>query len=99
TIAWVPQNDEVESKSNSITKNTAYVPYRVLGNLSISGNNLTIECLSDRLLKTCNEIIQSLAGKYLIYIGDSYRELSDSSIQTESEDYYYDEDDDYRLDI
>jgi len=99
TIAWVPQSDEVESKSNSIIKNEAYVPYRVLGNLSISGKNLIIECLSDKLHKNCNEIIQSLAGKYLTHIGDMYKELSDSSTQTENEDYYYDDNDDYHLDI
>ena len=82
TILWVPQNDEVEdslktknSTRNNNTKKETYTLYRVLGNLSISGKNLIIDCLSDRLLKNCNEIIRSLAGKYLTYIGDTYKEL------------------------
>ena len=100
TILWVPQNDEVEdtqiknSTSNNNIKKERYIPYRVLGNLSISGKNLIIDCLSDRLLKNCNEIIQSLAGKYLTYVGDTYKELPYPSIQTENEDDY----DDHHLD-
>ena len=97
TILWVPQNDEVEdslktknSTRNKNTKKETYTLYRVLGNLSISGKNLIIDCLSDRLLKNCNEIIQSLAGKYLTYIGDTYKELPYSHTQTENEDDYYD---------
>jgi hypothetical protein len=97
TILWVLQNDEVEDSlttknstdNNNIRKET-YIPYRVLGNLSISGKNLIIDCLSDTLLKNCNEIIQSLAGKYLTYIGDTYKELAYSSIETENEDDYSD---------
>ena len=84
TILWVPQNDELEdslktknfTNNNNNIKKEAYIPYRVLGNLSISGKNLIIDCLSDTLLKNCNEIIQSLAGKYLTYLGDTYKELS-----------------------
>lgn len=34
--------------------------------------------------------IQSLAGKYLTYIGDTYKELPYSNTQTENEDDYYD---------
>ena len=101
TILWVPQNDEVgdtlktrNSTSNNNIKKETYIPYRVLGNLSISGKNLIIDCLSDRLLKNCNEIIQSLAGKYLTYVGDTYKELPYPSIQTENEDDY----DDHHLD-
>jgi len=94
TILWIPQNDEVEDslttkKGINHNKNVnegTYVPYRVLGNLSISGKNLTIDCLSDTLLENCNKIIQSIAGGYLIYIGDTYEELSYSNAQTENED-------------
>jgi hypothetical protein len=97
TILWVPQNDEVQdslktknSTNNNNIKKEIYIPYRVFGNLSISGKNLIIDCLSDTLLKNCNEIIQSLAGKYLTYIGDTYKELPYSNTQTENEDDYYD---------
>ena len=98
TILWVPQNDELEdslktknsTNNNNNIKKEAYIPYRVLGNLSISGKNLIIDCLSDTLLKNCNEIIQSLAGKYLTYLGDTYKELPYSNTQTENEDDYYD---------
>jgi hypothetical protein len=92
TILWVPQNDEVEdnlttkkgTNNNNINEGT-YIPYRVLGNLSISGKNLTIDCLSDTLLENCNKIIQSMAGNYLTYIGDMYKELPYSNTQTENE--------------
>jgi hypothetical protein len=100
TILWVPQNDEVEDSlttkkgtNNNINEET-YIPYRVLGNLSISGKNLTIDCLSDTLLENCNKIIQSIAGDYLIYIGDTYKELLCSNTQTENED----DNSDYQLD-
>jgi len=92
TILWIPQNDEVEDSLTTKTNNNenvsegTYIPYRVLGNLSISGKNLTIDCLSDTLLENCNKIIQSIAGDYLIYIGDTYEELSYSNAQTENED-------------
>jgi hypothetical protein len=96
TILWIPQNDEVEdglttkkgTNNNNINEGT-YIPYRVLGNLSISGKNLTIDCLSDTLLENCNKIIQSIAGDYLTYIGDTYRELSYSNTLTENEDDNY----------
>jgi hypothetical protein len=94
TILWIPQNDEVEDSlttkkginNNKNVNEGTYIPYRVLGNLSISGKNLTIDCLSDTLLENCNKIIQSIAGDYLIYIGDTYEELSYSNAQTENED-------------
>jgi SEC-C motif len=97
TILWIPQNDEVEdslttkkgTNSNDINEGP-YIPYRVLGNLSISGNNLTIDCLSDILLENCKKIIQSIAGDYLTYINDTYKELSYSNTQTENEDDNYD---------
>ncbi|MGB8938302.1 MAG: hypothetical protein WCC17_24685, partial [Candidatus Nitrosopolaris sp.] len=97
TLLWVLENDEVESTSSNNIKKETYTPYRVLGNLSISGKSLIIDCLSDKLLKNCNEIIQSLAGKYLTHIGDTYKELPYSSTQTENEDDY-DDYDDYHLD-
>ena len=75
----------LRADNNNIKKET-YIPYRVLGNLSISGKNLIIDCLSDT-----NEIIRSLAGKYLTYIGDIYKELPYSSIETENEDDYSDQ--------
>ena len=99
TILWVPQNeveDSLKTKNsrNNNNKNNikkeSYIPYRVLGNLSINGKNLIIECLSDTLLKNCNDIIQTLAGKYLIYIGDAYKELPYSNTQTENKEDYYD---------
>ncbi|MFZ0513463.1 MAG: SEC-C metal-binding domain-containing protein [Candidatus Nitrosopolaris sp.] len=99
TILWVPQNeveDSLKTKNsrNNNNKNNIkkeiYIPYRVFGNLSISGKNLIIDCLSDTLLKNCNEIIQSLAGKYLTYIGDTYKELPYSNTQTENKEDYYD---------
>ena len=99
TILWVPQNDEVEGLTtkkgtNNNNNEETYIPYRVLGNLSISGKNLTIECLSDTLLGNCNKIIQSIAGDYLIHIGDTYKELPYSNTQTQNED----DNSDYQLD-
>ena len=100
TILWIPQNDEVEDSLTTKTNNNenvsegTYIPYRVLGNLSISGKNLTIDCLSDTLLENCNKIIQTLAGKYLTYVGDTCKELPYFNTQTENE---YDESD-YQLD-
>ncbi len=95
TILWVPQNDEVEGSltttknSTNYKKKETYTPYRVLGNLSISGKNLIIDCLSDTLLKNCNEIIQSMAGKYLTHIGDTYKELQYPYTETENEADYH----------
>jgi len=99
TILWVPQNDEVEGLTtkkgtNNNNNEETYIPYRVLGNLSISGKNLTIEYLSDTLLGNCNKIIQSIAGDYLIHIGDTYKELPYSNTQTQNED----DNSDYQLD-
>jgi hypothetical protein len=34
-----------------------------------------VECLSDRLLEKCNDVIRLLADKYLLYLGDNYTEL------------------------
>jgi hypothetical protein len=75
TILWALQNDEdslttKNSADNNNIKKETYIPYRVLGNLSITGKNLIIDCLSDILLKNCNEIIQSLAGRQIL---DIYR--------------------------
>lgn len=96
TILWMPQNDEEDdlttkkgTNNNNINEGK-YIPYRVLGNLSISGKNLTIDCLSDILLENCNKIIQTLAGKYLTYVSDTYKELPYSNTQTENEDDNYD---------
>ncbi|MGA9318458.1 MAG: SEC-C metal-binding domain-containing protein [Nitrososphaeraceae archaeon] len=64
TILWMPSPDSEEDKDYdrnyiSTTNNTdvnkeVYIPYRVLGNLSITGRNLQVECLSDKLLENCN---------------------------------------------
>ena len=50
--------------------------HRVLGNLSIIGKTLIVECLSDNLLKRCNDTIPRLVGsEHLIHLGDIYSEL------------------------
>jgi hypothetical protein len=52
------------------------MPYRVLGNLSLTGKMLIIEWLSDRLLKKCNDtILLPIGSKHLIHLGHSYSEL------------------------
>ena len=58
TILWVSE-DEYDQEREDIfgiynnggggKKESRYIPYRVLGNLSIDGKNLKVECLSDSL--------------------------------------------------
>ena len=54
-----------------------------LGILSIDGKNLEVECLSDALLYQCNDLIQSLAGKYLKHLGNAYKDISSSGLNAE----------------
>jgi hypothetical protein len=87
TILWLPPNEEKDTSLHSnITgkdknkKEEQYTQYRVLGNLSIMGKTLIVECLSDRLLKKCNDtILRLVGGKHLIHLGDSYSELMPSN--------------------
>ena len=90
TILWMPSPESEENKyyhrnyvstthnkrnDNDVNKEV-FTAYRVLGNLSITGSNFMVECLSDKLLENCNNVIRLLADKYLLYLGDSYTELS-----------------------
>jgi SEC-C motif len=82
TILWLPPNEYKDtslhssSKGKKDKKGEQYTPYRVLGNLSLTAKTLIVECLSDRLLKRCNDTILRLVGsKHLIHLGDSYSEL------------------------
>ena len=88
TILWLPPNEEKDTSLHSNIKGKyknkkeeQYSPYRVLGNLSIVGRTLIVECLSDRLLKKCNDtILRLVGGKHLMYVGDSYSELMPSNV-------------------
>ena len=84
TILWVPvEEDEDEDEDESekhgkrrSRKNTGrFIPYRVLGNLDITGKTLFIECLSDSLLFRCNNLLESIAGKYLRHMGNTFMEI------------------------
>ncbi|MER5176615.1 MAG: SEC-C metal-binding domain-containing protein [Candidatus Nitrosocosmicus sp.] len=99
TILWVSKGDDGPQEHKDISdvynsgdssggigsKNEGrYIPYQVLGNLSINGKILEIECLSDSLLYQCNDLIQSLAGKYLEHVGNVYKDISSSGLNAES---------------
>ena len=59
TVLWLP--DSLNNKrKHSRSKNEKLVPCKVLGNLSINGKILTISCMSDKLLKRCNDIVKIL---------------------------------------
>jgi hypothetical protein len=73
TLLWLPTIGEHDSKISK--DNKKYTLYRVLGNLSIKGKLLIIQCMSDKLLGRCNDIIQNLGGKYLDHRVDKYSEL------------------------
>ena len=84
TILWVSV-DEDKDGSKNINKNTDhFIPYRVLGNLEISGKILEVECLSDSLIFECNKLIQSLAGKYLKHMDNTYKDVSSLSLSAVS---------------
>lgn len=99
TILWMPSPDSEEDKdydenyvsttnkkrNGNDDNKEVFTAYRVLGNLSITGRNLMVECLSDRLLEKCNDAIHPLADKYLLYLGDNYTELPSSKICTEDD--------------
>ena len=36
---------------------------------------MTVSCMSDKLLEKCNDILENIAGKYLVHLGDKYTEL------------------------
>jgi len=89
TILWVSEDEydlqerennyEIYNNDGREKKEGRYTPYRVLGNLFIDGKILEIECLSDSLLYQCNDLIQSLAGKYLKHLGNVYKDILSSS--------------------
>jgi SEC-C motif len=91
TILWLPNSSFASSLSSNkkkkysrkSNKNEEFVPYRVLGNLSIKGKIMNVSCMSDKLLKKCNDIINNIAGKYLIYLGDKYTELQHDTKENE----------------
>ena len=93
TILWVPvDEDDVKDeggKNNKKTKKNSdgFIPYRVLGNLDITENALVIECLSDSLLFRCNDLLQSLAGKYLRHRGNTYKEIPSTESKDHDEQY------------
>ena len=96
TILWLPPNEETDTSLRSSSKGKdknkdkieeQYTPYRVLGNLSLTGKMLIVECLSDTLLKRCNDTILRLVGsKHLIHLGDSYSELMPPNIADRRQD-------------
>ncbi|MDN5846403.1 MAG: SEC-C domain-containing protein [Candidatus Nitrosocosmicus sp.] len=80
TILWVPvdedeEEDEKYGKRRSRNNTGRFIPYRVLGNLDITGKTLFIECLSDSLLFRCNNLLESIAGKYLRHMGNTFMEI------------------------
>ena len=91
TILWLPNSSFVSSLSSNkkkkysrkSNKNEEFVPYRVLGNLSIKGKIMNVSCMSDKLLKKCNDIINNIAGKYIVYLGDKYTELQHDTKENE----------------
>ena len=88
TILWLPNSSSLSSKnkkkhSRKNNKNEEFVPYRVLGNLSIKGKIMTVSCMSDKLLKKCNDIINNISDKYLVYLGDKYTELQHDTKENE----------------
>ena len=93
TILWVSEDEydlqecgnnfDIHNNDSGGKKEGRYIPYRVLGNLSIDGKNLKVECLSDSLLYQCNDLIQSLAGKYLKHLGNAYKDISSSGLNAE----------------
>jgi hypothetical protein len=105
TILWVSEDEydlqecentfDIYNNYNGGKKEGRYIPYRVLGNLSIDGKNLKVECLSDSLLYQCNDLIQSLAGRYLKHLGNAYKDISSSGLNAEQQ--MVDSMDDYEL--
>ena len=91
TILWLPNSSFASSLSSNkkkkysrkSNKNEEFVPYRVLGNLSIKGKIMNVSCISDKLLKKCNDILENIAGKYLVYLGDKYTELQHDTKENE----------------
>lgn len=91
TILWLPTSSSSSSMSSNkkkkysskSNKKEEFVPYRVLGNLSIKGKIMDVSCMSDKLLKKCNDIINNIAGKYLVYLGDKYTEFQHDTKENE----------------
>ncbi len=55
--------------------------------MDITGNALVIECLSDSLLFRCNDLLQSLAGKYFRHMGNTNKEIPSTTIKDPNEQY------------
>ena len=78
TILWLPKLSPSSAGNKKYSRNDnneEFIPHRVLGNLSIKGKIMTVSCMSDKLLKKCNNILENIAGKYLVHLGDKYTEL------------------------
>ncbi|HEX2408205.1 MAG TPA: SEC-C metal-binding domain-containing protein [Nitrososphaeraceae archaeon] len=76
TLLWLPKTSP-SSTGNKKKNNEEYIPHRILGNLSINGKIMTVSCMSDKLLEKCNDILENIAGKYLVHLGDKYTEIHD----------------------
>ncbi|CAN5860374.1 hypothetical protein BH23THE1_BH23THE1_19650 [soil metagenome] len=92
TILWIPagedeDEDEKYGKRRSRKNADRFIPYRVLGNLDITGKILFIECLSDSLLFRCNNLLESIAGKYLSHMGNTFMEIPSTTSKEQSVQY------------
>jgi len=102
TLLWLPKtkiktNNKTKTSPSSLgnkkylkdedENNEEYIPHRVLGELSIKGKIMTVSCMSDKLLEKCNNILENIASKYLVYLGDKYTEIQDATISKESDDF------------
>jgi hypothetical protein len=97
TILWIPANEDQDEeeeeeekydKTRSRKNNTSrFIPYRVLGNLDITGKTLFIECLSDSLLFRCNNLLESIAGKYLRHMGNTFMEIPSTTSKAPREQH------------
>jgi hypothetical protein len=84
TILWMsspsPYAEDKDSKINDKRDDVRmelFTAYRVLGNLSIKGNELTVECLSDKLFENCNNSIRLVYYISIVFsnIGISFPEI------------------------
>ncbi|CAN5646713.1 hypothetical protein BH23THE1_BH23THE1_25950 [soil metagenome] len=90
TILWVSVDEEEDEeekygKKRSRKNANRFIPYRVLGNLDITGKTLFIECLSDSLLFRCNNLLESIAGKYLRHMGNTFMEIPSTTSKEPNE--------------
>jgi len=84
-LLWLPKTSP-SSTGNKKKNNEEYIPHRILGNLSIKGKIMTVSCMSDKLLEKCNDILENIAGKYLVHLGDKYTEIHDVTTKKEELD-------------